>query len=72
MSEQEESGSTGRPGEVLGCAFLNEAKISEDTKPRSITGSFTSKLSYSPLSPIYISSKHHVSSTGLGSPRALP
>jgi hypothetical protein len=34
-SQQEGAGSTGTPGEVLGCASLREVKIGEDVRPTS-------------------------------------
>lgn len=56
MSQQEGPGGT--PGEVLSCDPLTEVKTSEDTRP--------------PTSPFLHFSKHHVSSTGLGSAPVLP
>jgi hypothetical protein len=46
----------GTPGEVLGCASLREAKISEDRRPTSIaqlTVPASQALSLAPWSPIY-------------------
>jgi hypothetical protein len=34
MNQQEGPGPQGTPGEVLCCAFFNEAEISQETRPR--------------------------------------
>jgi hypothetical protein len=39
MSQQEAFRMAGTSGEVLGCASLNEAKISESKRPRSLPSS---------------------------------
>lgn len=36
-SQQERPGPTGTPGKAVSCVSLSEAKISEDSKPRSVT-----------------------------------
>lgn len=36
MNQQEGPGPTGTPGKGLGCAFLGEAKVSEDLGPTSV------------------------------------
>ena len=68
MSQQE--GPEGTPGEVLSCASLREAKISEDSRPTSIAQlavPASQALSPSLRGVLFIPSKHHVSSMGLAS-----
>ena len=68
MSQKEGPGGT--PGEVLSCASLREAKISEDLRPTSIAQlavPASQALSPSLCGVLFIPSKHHVSSTCLAS-----
>ena len=68
MTQQEGPGLPGTPGKVLCCAYLNKSKITEDMRPRSTAGlAMQASPSYSPVSPIYSPSKHHVSSMCLAS-----
>jgi hypothetical protein len=63
------------PGEVLGCASLGEAKISENSRPTSIAQlsvPASQALSLSLCGILFIPSKLHWSSTCLASARVLP
>jgi hypothetical protein len=63
MSQHEESRPPGIPGEVLSCASLNQVKISEDVRPRSIAKlTMQANPHHCPLGPIYTPFKHHMPS----------
>jgi hypothetical protein len=68
-NQQEAFGSSGMPGDFLGCASLSKTKI---VRPRRFAQlALPESPSHSPLNPFYTPFKHHVSATGLASPCVL-
>ena len=74
LGSSQQKGHRGMPGEVLGCASLREAKISEESRPTSIAQlavPASQALSLSLCGVLFIPSKHQLSFTCLGSARVL-
>ena len=70
LGSSQQKGHRGMPGEVLGCASLREAKISEESRPTSIAQlaiPASQALSLSLCGVLFIPSKHQLSFTCLDS-----
>jgi hypothetical protein len=73
-SQQEQPRQAGMPGEVSLLCFLNEVKISKDTRPKMhCKASYASKTSSLSIGfYLYSLQTKHVSSTGFASAHVLP